>query len=546
MADNPVDRRTFLRGALGVSGAAAVGCAPPAPLAPPPVREIPAESPPSAAPSAAPAIVPSDKARPVVPYGVQSGDVTLDRAIVWSKSDRLARMQVEWDTDPAFSSPRRVTGPVATSETDFCARIDLDGLPPGRRVHYRVVFEAPDDPRARSEAASGSFVTAPAERADLVVVWSGDCAGQGWGIDLSRGGMRIFEAMRRERPDLFIHCGDAIYADDPIVPEVPLVDGTVWRNVTTPAKAKVAETLDEFRGNFAYNLLDENVRRFNAEVALCAEWDDHEVRNNWYPGQILDDPRYTEKSVDVLAAHARRAMLEYSPLRLDAGDPGRVFRAVRRGPLLDVFMLDERSYRGPNSENRQRTKSAATAFLGEAQLAWLKGALLESRATWKLLVSDMPLGLVVGDGLKNGVLMEEAWANGKGPPLGRELELAELLSFIKRRRIANVVVVTADVHYAAAHRYDPKDAAFADFTPFWELVAGPLHASTFGPNGLDPTFGPTVMYASPKAEKHKRGPAFGGQYYGVLRIDAKTQAMAVSLHDLTGAKLYGVDLEAKR
>ena len=41
---------------------------------------------------------------------------------------------------------------------------------------------------------------------------------------------------------------------------------TLWRNVTTPEKSKVAETLDEFRGNYAYNLLDDNVRRFNAEI----------------------------------------------------------------------------------------------------------------------------------------------------------------------------------------------------------------------------------------------------------------------------------------
>src|SRR5262249_19564616 len=149
-------------------------------------------------------------------------------------------------------------------------------------------------------------------------------------------------------------------------------------------------------------------------------------------------------------------------------------------------------YRGPNSENRQPVASPETAFLGAAQMAWLKQGLATTRATWKLLVSDMPLGLVVPDGHKNGLLMQEAWANGNGPPLGRELELAELLRFIKRRKIRNLVVVTADVHYAAAHRYDPKQAQFADFDPFWEFVAGPLHASTFGPNVLDPTIGPHV------------------------------------------------------
>ena len=75
----------------------------------------------------------------------------------------------------------------------------------------------------------------------------------------------------------------------------------------TPAKAKVAETLDEYRGQYAYNLLDDAYRAFTAEVAQVNQWDDHEVLDNWYPGEILDDARYIEKRVDVLAARAQRA-----------------------------------------------------------------------------------------------------------------------------------------------------------------------------------------------------------------------------------------------
>ena len=67
------------------------------------------------------------------------------------------------------------------------------------------------------------------------------------------------------------------------------------------------------------------------------------------------------------------------------------------------------------------------------------------------------------------------------PPRGRELEIADLLRFISDRRIRNVVWITGDVHYCAAHHYDPARAAFTEFDPFWEFVAGPLHAGTFGP-----------------------------------------------------------------
>jgi phosphodiesterase/alkaline phosphatase D-like protein len=34
--------------------------------------------------------------------------------------------------------------------------------------------------------------------------------------------------------------------------------------------------------------------------------------------------------------------------------------------------------------------------------------------------------------------------------------------------------LTADVHYTAAHYFDPNKAAFQDFDPFWEFVSGPI------------------------------------------------------------------------
>lgn len=322
-----------------------------------------------------------------------------------------------------------------------------------------------------------------------------------------------------------------------------LEDGTVWKNMTIPEKAKVAETLTEFRGNYVYNLLDEQVRRFNAEVAQLIQWDDHETTNNWYPGGVIDErnrrfKEYTVKSHDLLAAHARRAFLEYCPIRPNPQDPERLYRAFQYSPALDIFMLDERSYRGPNTPNRQKGRSGDTAFLGSAQLRWLKGQLLASQATWKVIASDMPLGLQVPD--VNGF---EAWANGNGPALGRELELAALLRFIKHNDIKNVVWITADVHYAAAHYYDPARAQFTDFAPFWEFVAGPLHAGTFGPNQLDDTFGPQVMFVGiPEDLKPNTPPSAGYQFFGVVKIDGKSDVMTVALHNLKGERIYAVEL----
>src|SRR5262245_9990716 len=66
----------------------------------------------------APAVVRSDAARPTFPSGVQSGDVNGQRGIVWARSDRPARMWVEWSTTPSWQRAVRVRGPHALESTD--------------------------------------------------------------------------------------------------------------------------------------------------------------------------------------------------------------------------------------------------------------------------------------------------------------------------------------------------------------------------------------------------------------------------------------------
>jgi len=281
----------------------------------------------------APAVVTPDRLRPQIPYGVQSGDVTGERAIIWSRSDRPARLVVEWATSDSFRDARRVVGPAALAPGDFTARVDLTDLPLGQQIHYRVRFQDLGDGKIWSEPVMGSLRTPPASRRTITFAFSGDEAGQGWGINPGWGGYRLYEAMRAVGPDFFIHSGDQIYADGPLEESVKLDDGSVWHNLVVPAKAKVAETLADFRGNFAYNLLDENKRRFTAQVPMLVQWDDHETRNNWYPDQTLGDSRYTERSASLLAAYAKRAMFEYNPFRIDPVDPERVYRSFSYGPM---------------------------------------------------------------------------------------------------------------------------------------------------------------------------------------------------------------------
>jgi alkaline phosphatase D len=484
-----------------------------------------------------------------MPQGIAAGDVSAGRAVIWSRADRAARMFVEYSTTESFHDTRRVMGPAALDTSDFTARTVLTGLPSGQRIFYRVLFQDLADIRSWSEPHGGSFRTAPDVKSgrsnrSITIAFSADTVGQGWGINPEWGGLRLYETMRRVEPDVFINLGDTIYADQHLPAETPLDDGTIWKNIVTEAKSKVAETLGEYRGNYQYNLLDEHMRRFNAEVPQVVIWDDHEVRDNWYIERDLSkDARYSVKSVALLAARARQAFFEYNPVALAGDAPERIDRAVPYGPFVEIFALDMRSYRGPNSENRQAALDASSALMGAAHTARLKERLAASPATWKVIASDLPLGLIVRDVPSHF----EAVANADdGPAAGRELEIADLLQFIHDRRIRNVVWITADVHYCAAHHYDPSRAKFTQFDPFWEFVAGPLNAGTFGPNELDKTFGPAVKFTGiPPGMKPNRPPSAGLQFFGTLTIDNRTRALTARLHDLSGKAIYSVELEAR-
>ncbi len=475
--------------------------------------------------------------RPVMPSGVMAGDVIGDTAVIWSRADRPSTMHVEYATTSSFANARRLTGPVALEDTDYAVKTMLPDLPAGQHIFYRVQFADLSDPRVLSEPVSGHFRVPSSDRRDVSFVWSGDTVGQGWGIDAARGGMRTYDAMRALQPDFFVHSGDTIYADNPLVAEVTLDDGSVWRNEMTPEKAKVAETIAEFRGNHLYNLRDAHVRRFHGEVPTYFQWDDHETVNNWYPGEWLEDARYSVRDVSLLAARARRAFFECLPVRPHPLE--QIFRVVPYGPLLDLFILDMRAYRAPNSANREAEPSAATALLGRAQLDALKAALSASRATWKVICSDMPIGLVVADGRNY-----EAVANGDaGPPLGREHEIAELLRHLRDTRVRNVVWITADVHHCSSIHYDPARATFKDFDPFWEFVSGPLHAGTFGPPPLDSTFGPETRFLGiPAGMKPGRSPADGFQFFGRIQIAGDSGAMTVEHRNAAGERLWTVTL----
>jgi alkaline phosphatase D len=490
------------------------------------------------------AVITAESLRPQAQWGACVGEVSQHQAILWSKSDIPAQLKVIWSLDPDFKKYQSLALAQALPAHDCTARVAFQGLPAGKRIYYRAHFENINQLGARSLPFFGEFSTADEQVHVLRRVcfaWSGDSFGQGYGINPQIGGVKIYDAIRAHAPDFFIHCGDRIYADQPLEMVKSTTNGQRWFNLLTEPVTKVAQELDDFRGYYQYTLLDQATKSFYQVCPQLFAWDDHETKNDWFPGKIIDDRRYQVQDCTILAQRSKQAFFEYSPLSLSLIDQKKIYRKISYGPLLDVFMLDGRSYRGPNDRVEQEATEYTNqqAFLGEIQLNWLIEELIQSQAAWKVLVFPQPISLLIGtneedfDGIGNQSLV----------PAGRELEILKLLSSLYLANIKNIVSLSADVHYAAAYEFIPEQAHWKKFFPFWELIAGPINAATLSAKAVDRTFGATQRYLSVKNLKGSHSPLEGLQFYGVCEIDPESKALTASLHSLYGEKLYQVTLD---
>ncbi|MGH2453202.1 MAG: alkaline phosphatase D family protein [bacterium] len=258
---------------------------------------------------------------------------------------------------------------------------------------------------AAGRSPAGTFVTAPALTTDAPVTLI-------WGADTSEEWkpFRIFQGMKARGADLFLYLGDTIYSDF----------GTFR-----------ATTLEQYRQKYQINRADPALREYLATVATWVVWDDHEVENNF-------DSEHIRVEIGL------RALQEYWPIRPAA--PGRLYRSFRWGRTAEFFILDTRQYRSPIF----RLDGPEKTMLGRAQKQWLLDGLIRSPAAVKVIVSSVPLRHHSPD----------SWE-------GYAFERDEILRVIQQRRIRTVLVLAADVHYAALLRH-PEG--------FYEAISGPLAA----------------------------------------------------------------------
>jgi alkaline phosphatase D len=461
-------------------------------------------------PRDSPFIEQAELEQPSLPDGTAVGDITSHSAVLWLKTAGSKHVQVEWasveawKTMSALASVRSAVArtPILVTgvETDFTLSILIDKLTPATRYRYYIVVVDPENPSTRHVAGQGEFGTLPdpATSAAVTFAWSGDLGGQSL-CRRGEDGYPIFDTIRKQRPDFFIFLGDTIYADH-LCASPP----------NEPGANFVAKTLAEYHARHHYQRGAAALRRMLETVPIYVTWDDHEVKNNFSGPFEAQMPA------------GRQALRDYWPIQIDATDGHRLHRSVRYGADLEIFLLDTRQYRSRNADR----DGPAKTMLGGPQLTWLLDGISHSTATWKVIVTSVPLSVPKGGGLTAPGY--DGWAGGpEGNGFERERQV--IVDAIVEKKLKNVVFLAGDIHWVQANVYDPNQDGVPDFH---EFAVGPLSAR---PGWL------TV----PSATLHPRTLVneAGYENFGLVRVSS--EAFVVSVIDEAGATRFSYRIAAR-
>jgi alkaline phosphatase D len=328
--------------------------------------------------------------------GYTAGEVTPNEAIIWLRATPEAVVSVQYGKDPALNSYDATSPLRVSSDSDFALQVALQNLDAGSIYYYRAAVQG------KKPGPIARFVTAPLpdDSAKVTFCFSGDTRE-------SYMPFTVMDAVRAQQPDFFLHLGDTIYAD----------------------RGWVATRLDEFWSKYQANRSDMATERCFAETSCYVVWDDHEVEDNYLPGNPL-------------APIGRRAFLDYWPIRRNTGEPGRIYRSFRWGQAFELFILDTRQYRDLQKGT----------MLGLEQKDWLLNRVSSSTALFKFIASPVPM-----------------YGGGRDRWDGYPKERVEVLKFIAQKKIPGVVFLSADLHYAGVSRIPGVKG-------LKEITAGPLAA----------------------------------------------------------------------
>jgi alkaline phosphatase D len=475
--------------------------------------------------------------------GVAAGDVSSSSALLWTRADRAGTVTVE--VLRAGGGKRVIVRKSATPDPsrDNTVQVRIDGLRAGRRYRYRFRMGA-------DVSDVGRFETAPASRRRRAVRFalSGDADAT---VAPGAAGpffnnFEVYGQMRAERNDFNVNLGDTIYSDSGVGGLPP------------------ALTVEEKWAKYRQNLSLPNLTALRRSAALISGWDDHEFRNDF------SVPEFGRALYDA----GRKAFLDYAPASYSSTYG--LYRRFRWGRNLELFLLDERSFRdakasaggvcdnpfgpiaadlAPTAPQRLRNafgfvipplrKPAPPAcldrindprrtFLGRTQLRRFMREIGRSRATFKVVLNETPIQQLYA-------LPYDRWE-------GYAAERKRLIEFL-RREVRNVVFLTTDTHANMVNDVrlrtlepgGPRDSGIL------EVVTGPVATNTFAKEiddaiatpGAGNTVGRLFFKPSPPAGVGMRCAAL--DVYSYVEVAVTAARLTVTPKDAAGRRVREVD-----
>ena len=252
--------------------------------------------------------------------------------------DARARLLVSRRAD--LGAPNRWVEPSSRGDEGRVVSFDVSGLRSATGYHYAVAVDGQLD-RART----GRFLTSATGPRTFTIAF-GNCARRG-----SNGG--VFDAIRAQRPELFLNIGDFFYSDI---------------GVDDP---------DRFREEFDLALTQPGQQALYLSTPVAYVWDDHD-----YGADGGDSTSVTRDAAQTVY----REDVPHADLPA-GGRSGAIYQSLTLGRVR-FLLLDLRSERDPAATPDGPGKS----MLGAVQRRWLEGELAQAAARRELavMVSSVP------------------------------------------------------------------------------------------------------------------------------------------------------------
>lgn len=348
-------------------------------------------------------------------HGVASGDPLQNWVVLWTRvtpvTGRGGPIPVAYGVfaDAQMEQPLIYGLTVAEPSRDYCVKVDVDGLEPGREYYYRFIAKGANGdiatPLARTRTLPADGSVNPVK---LAVV---SCSNYPFGL------FNVYRELgKRTDLDAVVHLGDYIYEYG--------VDGYGGQTGATLGRDHEPTleivTLSDYRARHAQYKSDPDLQAAHASAPWFCTWDDHESTNNSYRlGAENHNPEENEGDWSDRKQAAVQAYLEWMPVR--DPEPGRLREAVYRqfdfGGVASLFCLESRllgrsdeiswftELGGKPAEEipmaaaktMVRVADAQRTMLGSEQEAWLAKGLADSVKAgrrWQVLANQVIMAKV--------------------------------------------------------------------------------------------------------------------------------------------------------